>query len=185
VTTLPLDIRESDFRHCFRRWLHRLTKCSPSQGEPFEGERAVVSAQVSKCCLHMAIPGIKLSHYAKLKLFACRHRDRSQKNLKGMERIRYINRNYTPSHCSPHPFCAKLPALLSDEPATVPPYCLAATWTGFQLRSETPYDLWLGWGLINCRRENGAFRQGRRNIAQRPQSIFIPINNTSPATQLL
>jgi hypothetical protein len=38
VTTLLPGIPENDFADCFRQWHHRLTKCTASQGERFEGD---------------------------------------------------------------------------------------------------------------------------------------------------
>jgi hypothetical protein len=59
--TLTRSIPENDFQDCFRQWHHRLTNCTASQGEHLKAT-AVTSAQVSKFCLHTAIPGIKVSH---------------------------------------------------------------------------------------------------------------------------
>jgi hypothetical protein len=38
VKTLLRGIPENYFQNCFRQWHHRLTKCTVSQGEYFEGD---------------------------------------------------------------------------------------------------------------------------------------------------
>jgi len=38
VKTLLRGIPENDFQDCFWQWHHRLTKCTASQGEYFEGD---------------------------------------------------------------------------------------------------------------------------------------------------